>query len=855
MSNLIAKIIPLSTGLNLASPKLLAEPGSLLDCLNYELTDISGYKRIDGFQRYDGNVSFKDIPNAKVYSAPVSGTGTLGAGITNQAFEDSFGNIIGFIFSAVPIPETAADATITYMSFSGSSVVEGTMASTAWSFTSSPASHSDATITQTELRALESYLRGLVNALPYTPVGLHWFEDTLYAIVPLIMVPYETSEVNQTVTYTLNTTIESTSGGMIFPAVAVLMGKVVTQEASVSTTEQGYFIIQSNAGNWEASTVDTETLSTAVSVASGDIYHQPGNLEGMESSACVFYKAIRPPTYTEVFKFYEQPGWTRVGIQNTFTLTVTLSTITPEFNSLRKNNTEVQSRYYFTNGSGVLRATVVDYFIVSGSFAAGDAVIRLQVGDLTLQSGSPGTDITTAFDMTTDSGGSTVIADVTARMAYNYLPGFPELNAAASRYQFKTANFYASDDDTQIYGVSGAGRAFSFDGEFLSFIYTQNSSSLDQPRHLENHQLHLALGFRQGSVQLSVAGQPTNFSGLEGASDVGVGDKVTGLMEVSGTTLAVFCEQSVWAIVGTSVDNFQTQTIAPNTGCLEYSLANCGFPVYADSRGISTLQTSEKYGDFVGQRLSSPVSPWLLPRCKTGLISLNNSSGIACAVPIRTKNQYRLFFNDGEILTMTFMYGEQDSSVGFTFQRYYLEQEDITDELNRLVPIATTSEMDRYGVERTYAAHYNEDSAVQTNHVFALDSGNSFDGNYIPHYFVTNWYFADNPFQFQTLQGVRLYGLSKGMAGLNIQSAGVQNDIYFGGTSLSTTTTPINLPRTTAGIGYEFRDSTTRASIAARGLATQLKFSGSNTNLSLIEPSHVAQVLVTYSAPDGAFDL
>lgn len=849
MSNLIPKIIPLVAGLDLSSPKILAEPGSLLDCLNYEITDIAGYKRIDGFQRYDGNVSLKDIPNPKVYTAAVTGTGTIGAGITNEAFEDEFGNIIGFVFSAVPI-SGGPNATITYISFVGGIALSGFMSTTAWSFTSVPVAHTEALYTQSEMIALENYLLGLVESLPYTPVGLHWYDNHLYAVVPLLMIPYAVSVNNQPVVYELNESISSTEGGF-----GTLLGKTVTQEAGASTNEEGYFILAAGAsGDWDAPVADTDTLSGAVTVAAGVIYHQPGTLSGMDSDVCSLWKAARPSTYTSTDKAVIVTGWLTTGILNSFTLTVTLNkapSSVPVLNTLRKNNTEAESTYYFASGSGVIRATVLDYFIVSGSFEGGDAVLRLQVSALGVESGTPGTDIGILFEMTTDAAGLLDIGNVTTRMSYNYLPGLPLLTEHSSRYEFKTANFYAADDAIQMYGVSGAGRAFAFDGRYISFIYTQDDDDLDKPRHLENHALHLALGFPQGSVQLSVVGEPTNFSGVFGASEIGVGDRVTGLMELEGTTLGVFCEQSIWSVVGTSVDNFQTQVIAPNTGCIEYSLANCGEPVYLDNHGISTLQTSANYGDFIGNKVSAPVASWLRPRCQSSIIAINNASGVACALPIRHKNQYRLFFNDGAILTMTL----RDGPAGFTFQTYYLNQAAITDTSYKLVPVCGTSEVDRYGIERTYVAHYNTDSPVESNHVYALDSGASFDGNYIPHYFDTNWYFADNPAQFQTLQGVRLYGLSRGMAELKVQSAGAQNDMAFGGTTLTTTTTPINLPRVSSGLSTYYRDSTNRAEIVARGLATRLRFSGSNTNLNLIEPSYVAQVLMTYSVPDGAFDL
>lgn len=847
MSDLQAGVLTFSDGLDLASPKMLVKPGSMLDCLNYELTDTVGYSRIDGFQRYDGNVSLTDIPAQGLEVIESSYTGTV---ITQGLYEDENGNTIGYIFSSSPNP----NGRVKFVSFTGTKQVYAYQSSVfEWKAEVTDAART--TITQAQLVAVEAALRGQVTSLPETPVGLHWFVDSLFAVVPLQMVPYAASANNQAVAYTLGGILTNSLSGT-----ATLLRKVVTQVAGPSAAEKGYLVVADEFGTWEATAPSTNTLGGAVSVGSGSIYLEQGNLTGADSTACTLWRAARPSTYTSTSttKPASVTGWLRTGILPTWNLTVTLDTApaaAPVLNTIRKNNTVGESTYYFADSGGVLKATLLDYFVVSGGFDTGDAVLRLQIADLGVQSGAPAAGIDTSFEMTTDAAGLMDIGDVTVRMDYNYLPGLPQLISNASKYEFKTANFYASDDMVQMYGVSGASRAFAFDGTYLTFIYTQDDDALDKPRHLANHALHLALGFPQGSVQMSVGGQPTNFSGLEGASDIGVGDRVTGLMEVEGTTLAVFCEQSIWSIVGTAVDNFQTQVIVPNSGCIEYTLANFGTPVYLDNYGVSTLQTSARYGDFVGSRMSAPVAPWLKPRCRSSILAINNSAGVALALPIRGKNQYRLFFNDGRILTMTLLEDQEGQRPGFTFQTYYLNQAVITDTNNRLIPICGTSEVDRYGVERTYVAHYNLDSPVVSKHVYALDSGDSFDGNYIPHYFDTNWFFGDTPYVFSTLQGVRAYGTSRGLANVDLHVVGQQEDFGFSGATLSTRASDISLPRVATDIRVEQTPVSTRTEISGRGLSLRLRFIGTNTDLALAEPSHVFQVLLTYSSPEGAYDL
>jgi hypothetical protein len=841
MSDLRVSASPLFAGLDLSNPKLLVEPGSLLDCLNYEVVDYLGYRRIDGFARYDGNVCFVDIPRMRMHR--ISGIFTSGSPVTdpnlNAFIEDDDGNHVGFMFA---MTNGAGIGTFLLTWFDGTASHFSGTVNGSWSFSASAnAAEPEVYITQAQFIALDTALRGEVVALPYTPVGLHWAWRNLYAVVPLVMVPYAASDVNQVVAYEIGGTLTTD----YIASDTIILDKIVTTPAGVSDEEEGYFLVQDvNLLEWSADADDTYELTGDVSVGAGSIYHQEGTLSGMDSERCTVWRAQRPAAYN-VSKAYAPPGW--FPLLSSYTMTVTLSGITTEFNALRRGSSEADATYYVDDGVDTDPIVISDYFIVSGSFAAGDAVIEVQFKSINR-------DITTAFDLYSDSGAMTKLADVTTRMSLNTLPGFPLLNEVNSRYLFITSNFYATEGYEAIYGVNGVERAFviSQDGN-LSFIYTQLDEELDNPRHVENHQMHLALGFRPGSVQLSVVGQPTNFNGVDGASEFGVGDAVTGLMSLNGTTLGIFCEKSVWSIVGNTVDAFQTQMLVPKSGCLEYTLVNCGQPYYLDSRGLNTLSQSAAYGDFVGLRLSSNISSWLKPRLRSGVVGINNQAGIACAIPVRDKNQYRVFFNDGVILTATLRTDTPTPS--FTWQKYYLDQPSLVEFDYKVVPFAWTSEVDLDGKERIFVAHFNLDSPVESNQVFALECGDGFDGNYIPHYITTNWYHKEVPNEFQTLHSMRLHGQSRGLASLKLQVAGAQNDYFYNGGEWSTSTVPINFPRSSDGILTNLHTTTNKADIAARGLGIQWKLSGSNTNLSLLEPYHVVQVSLMYFTPSGAFDL
>lgn len=78
------KIIPLDGGLDLVTPRLLTEPGRLVDCLNYECVDQVGYKKIDGFERYDGG-STPSVADYWGISTTVSSMSLLGGFVEEES--------------------------------------------------------------------------------------------------------------------------------------------------------------------------------------------------------------------------------------------------------------------------------------------------------------------------------------------------------------------------------------------------------------------------------------------------------------------------------------------------------------------------------------------------------------------------------------------------------------------------------------------------------------------------------------------------------------------------------------------------------------------------------------------------
>lgn len=371
--------------------------------------------------------------------------------------------------------------------------------------------------------------------------------------------------------------------------------------------------------------------------------------------------------------------------------------------------------YYFASPdkTDVIKGELVAYNVDDGAFSTADASGTLQLrdsleiidgdqwwvgDDWTIHSNYPPTD-------------NNQIGEVAARaladgigQSYNSLPGYWEVEDARSRYMMITSNFYGDPDWDSIYGTNGVDRAFAYNGEDFYKIQTQPDLSKDKPRHVAFHHSHLALGYKEGRVDISVVGEPYNFSGLDGASSWAIGDNVTGLTALSGAILGVFCQKSIVGISGTTVDNFATQTLSPSIGAVEYTVTDMGLPIYANAYGIYTLAQTNSYGDYLGSPLSNPVSPWLRPRL---LRKSTSPKEVVCAWPVRSKNQYRVAFADGYVLTMTLNFGT-NKAPDFSKQKYFIDgTTEVTDLYAHpaIVPAAISSQLDESGEERIHISN------------------------------------------------------------------------------------------------------------------------------------------------------
>jgi hypothetical protein len=206
--------------------------------------------------------------------------------------------------------------------------------------------------------------------------------------------------------------------------------------------------------------------------------------------------------------------------------------------------------------------------------------------------------------------------------------------APGGRYEFSLFNFYGSTDTYRMYGCDGVNPAFDFDGD--AYIPITTGMIDDSPLHIQTHKKTLFLSF-SGSLQSSGVGTPHEWTVLAGANEIGLGDDITGMIEQAGDVLIIFTRNSTWQLSGSTIADFQLDSLAPETGALHYTQNNLGAAFALDDRGVIQIRTSQEFGNFESNTVSRKVQP---------TIDSYRSKVIATAV-YKSRNQIRYYADDG----------------------------------------------------------------------------------------------------------------------------------------------------------------------------------------------------------------
>ncbi|WP_372831001.1 hypothetical protein [Pontibacterium sp.] len=265
-------------------------------------------------------------------------------------------------------------------------------------------------------------------------------------------------------------------------------------------------------------------------------------------------------------------------------------------------------------------------------------------------------------------------------------------------YRFASGNFYALAASESLFMVCDQGKPWKWDGASLVELAAAPSGAA----FIEVHTNRLFLGFAAGSVQYSALGEPNDWdSSVSDAGEVGVSDTVTALASTIGV-LVIGCKNSIQLLYGETKTEYVRKDFARGAGVSVDTMAVLGtLPVFKSDRGITSLQAVQSFGDFEMGDWARHVAPYF-----------DSIASPTCTMISRSRNQYRMFFDDKTALLATFS-GSQ--LVGITSAAF---------------PDATTlcaSGDDGAGGELSVFA----DDAGQ---VFRMDTGTSFNGEPINTY-------------------------------------------------------------------------------------------------------------------------
>lgn len=296
--------------------------------------------------------------------------------------------------------------------------------------------------------------------------------------------------------------------------------------------------------------------------------------------------------------------------------------------------------------------------------------------------------------------------------AISLLPG--------GKMDFDIYNFSGSATTERLYFADGVNKLSEFDGTRLVPIRT--GATPDTPLFVKGHKNQLVSAINTDLIVSSI-GNPYAYTAITGASDIAVGEVITGIKpqvgDFSAGAMVVTTKNKILVLYGNDTKDFNLVTYAPNNGGRSYTLQNIGFAYFLEARGVTQMATSRNYGGFQMNVLTNIIQPYIDAR-----LGLEMASCV-----IKSSNQYRLFFNDGTGLICQIVPDPAGTTaVGASMPFDYGD----------IVFNTIDSVVDASGTERVFGAATN-------GYVYELNVGTSFDGDAIQAHMILTFNNSKSP--------------------------------------------------------------------------------------------------------------
>jgi hypothetical protein len=396
---------------------------------------------------------------------------------------------------------------------------------------------------------------------------------------------------------------------------------------------------------------------------------------------------------------------------------------------------ELGTKVYFDTGiysDGNMDAPAEGTFLTGATSGATMTVKRINAMTGTWGTDAAGYFIVASITGTPVAGEALQVAGVTYM---NYLSSAAQVIPPGGYYKFRTYNFNAVQNPItgfRLYGINGVGNGFEYDQVTNTFVLIETGNSPDIPTNLEVHASYLFYSFAGGSLQNSGYQLPLNWNAVFGASMRLVGEDVTFLREDISQTLIIGTRRRLWTLTGISVELFQIQIYSPNAGSVANTDENPGQIVFMEDRGFTSAAATSQYGNFEAQSLSDLILS-LIPDLVYGDTPVG-------AVTTRQKNLYRLMFASGTVMCLGMNAAGKFSGwtsgevvhVPSGFWGGYIQ--DVA-----------------HGVQVEFAC-----MGDVNGYVYAMDRGNSFDGQNIMHFLRLAYDASKSPDTFKRYRRIQV---------------------------------------------------------------------------------------------------
>jgi hypothetical protein len=235
---------------------------------------------------------------------------------------------------------------------------------------------------------------------------------------------------------------------------------------------------------------------------------------------------------------------------------------------------------------------------------------------------------------------------------------------------------------------------------------------------------------------------PTDFDTGNGAGVINIGAEITGLV-VFREQLFVFAVDRIMCITGNTSESFVMQPVADKTGCLIHeSIQEVGGDIiYLGPDGVRYLSATVKNNDFSLERVSTNIT-------KEINTFIRSNVDFASTV-VRGKSQYRLFSFSSST--------PRQNTLSYLATKYI-------DQSAEGVSWSSLSGIKVYSID---SKQFLDNEVIlfssDTNYVYRMESGNSFDGTDIECVFETPFMPITDPRVRKTLYKHTLYTSINGL--------------------------------------------------------------------------------------------